>query len=216
MDTLDEVIHLLAAGERDQARAMVIRILQTDPQNVTGWRLLASLLDDPAQKMDCYRRIIAIAPDNQEAREKLQQSELIQPARTRNQPPAVEVSLPQKEERGDTPAPPLPVVPTTVSPASSLTAAQQPPAPAKGDFFRRMLVAAVGAGGAKLLGVQLASDQKSTAALEAITPEEIIKMAGGPLPPEERRVCPKCQATISIHAQRCEWCGARLEQDSKE
>ncbi|MBN2006677.1 MAG: hypothetical protein JXA21_25210 [Anaerolineae bacterium] len=218
MDTLDEVIQLFAAGERDRARTMVVRILQSDLQNVTAWRLLASLLDDPAQKMDCYRRIIAIAPDNQEAKEKLQQKEFTaQALPTQNQSPAVEMPLPPRETDDDILPPPPPIPPPPALPASSnaYTTTQPMQAPAKGDFLRRMLVAAVGTRAAKLLGVQSPeADQKNAANLEAITPDEIIKMAGGPLPPEERRQCPKCQATISVRARRCEWCGTPLEGES--
>jgi hypothetical protein len=43
-----------------------------------------------------------------------------------------------------------------------------------------------------------------------LTPEEIIQAAGGPLPPEERRKCPQCGATISKRADWCQWCGTRF------
>ena len=45
-----------------------------------------------------------------------------------------------------------------------------------------------------------------------ISPEEIIRLAGGPLPPEKRRKCPnpKCGATISKDAKKCSWCGRSL------
>jgi len=46
---------------------------------------------------------------------------------------------------------------------------------------------------------------------ESLAPDEIIQAAGGPLPPEERRKCPKCGATISKRASRCTWCGTRFE-----
>jgi len=214
MDTLDEAIHLLAAGERDSARAMVTRIVQTDPKSVTAWRLLASLLDDPAQKMECYRRIIAIAPDHLEAQEKLQQSK----------PAAQSATLPDQR---DDERPPMPVeeslvlvetLPSAIAAPSAQmrsTPDEEPsPAPAKNDFLQRMLVAAVGPGVAKLLGVKIDSDRKGAEVLK-ITPDDIINMAGGPLPPEERRQCPKCQATISIYAQRCEWCDAQLGEELK-
>jgi hypothetical protein len=43
-----------------------------------------------------------------------------------------------------------------------------------------------------------------------LTPGYIISLAGGALPPEERRACPECGATISKHAERCDWCGTWL------
>ena len=47
-------------------------------------------------------------------------------------------------------------------------------------------------------------------AADELTAADIIQLAGGPLPPEERRACPHCGATISKAATRCEWCGASL------
>ena len=43
----------------------------------------------------------------------------------------------------------------------------------------------------------------------ALSPEDIIQMAGGALPPEERRKCPnlKCNAIISKNDKKCSWCG---------
>ena len=37
-----------------------------------------------------------------------------------------------------------------------------------------------------------------------------MHLAGGARPPEERRPCPHCGATISKHATRCAWCGTFL------
>jgi hypothetical protein len=42
--------------------------------------------------------------------------------------------------------------------------------------------------------------------------ETIIRAAGEPLPPEERRRCPQCDATISKYATRCVWCDAWLDE----
>ncbi len=40
--------------------------------------------------------------------------------------------------------------------------------------------------------------------------EDILRLAGEPLPESERRKCPKCDAVISREAKRCEWCGQTL------
>jgi hypothetical protein len=46
----------------------------------------------------------------------------------------------------------------------------------------------------------------------------VIRTASGqievvePLPPEERTKCPNCDATVSIKAVKCEWCGKSLEE----
>lgn len=43
-----------------------------------------------------------------------------------------------------------------------------------------------------------------------LTPQEIIELAGQPLPVEERRNCPNCEAVISRHAKECPWCSVPL------
>jgi hypothetical protein len=43
-----------------------------------------------------------------------------------------------------------------------------------------------------------------------LSTEEIIRLAGGPLPPEKRTTCPQCGATISRDASWCQWCGTRF------
>jgi hypothetical protein len=43
-----------------------------------------------------------------------------------------------------------------------------------------------------------------------LSPEELIKAAGGPLPPEKRRKCPECGTTVPKQAVRCGWCGMQL------
>jgi len=43
-----------------------------------------------------------------------------------------------------------------------------------------------------------------------LTPQEILELAGQPLPVEERRNCPNCEAVISRHAKECPWCSVSL------
>lgn len=45
---------------------------------------------------------------------------------------------------------------------------------------------------------------------DELTPDEILRMAGDPLPEDKRRNCPKCDAVISRETTRCEWCGQIL------
>jgi hypothetical protein len=40
--------------------------------------------------------------------------------------------------------------------------------------------------------------------------QEIVRLAGDPIPEDERRKCPNCDAVISIDTIRCEWCGKNL------
>jgi len=45
---------------------------------------------------------------------------------------------------------------------------------------------------------------------DSLDTSDVIRLAGDPLPNDQRRKCPKCQAVISLDAKRCEWCGINL------
>jgi uncharacterized paraquat-inducible protein A len=47
-----------------------------------------------------------------------------------------------------------------------------------------------------------------------LTPDEIIKLAGGPLPPGERHRCHNCDAVISRAEAKCPWCSKSLHMSS--
>jgi RNA polymerase subunit RPABC4/transcription elongation factor Spt4 len=47
----------------------------------------------------------------------------------------------------------------------------------------------------------------------SLHPEDIIRLAGGPLPKEERRRCPSCRAVVSRSESRCPWCSALFAAD---
>jgi len=56
----------------------------------------------------------------------------------------------------------------------------------------------------------LISLSKPSPPQEPLTPEDVIRLAGGALPPAERQNCPKCDAVTSRDAAKCPWCGAPL------
>jgi hypothetical protein len=72
------------------------------------------------------------------------------------------------------------------------------------------------AGLLRLLGMQVTGLQAPAHAgdvrpqSEELSPDDVIQLAGGPLPPEERRACPQCGAVVPRSAEKCAWCGAPL------
>jgi len=72
------------------------------------------------------------------------------------------------------------------------------------------------AGLLRLLGVQVSGLRAPANSRDVrpqsgqLSPDDVIKLAGGPLPPEERRACPQCGAVIPRSARKCAWCGAPL------
>jgi tetratricopeptide (TPR) repeat protein len=55
-------------GHLDEAREYLGRAVQLAPGNVEAWLSLAAVEDEPAQKMACFEKILALEPDNVEAR----------------------------------------------------------------------------------------------------------------------------------------------------
>lgn len=62
----------------------------------------------------------------------------------------------------------------------------------------------------------LGDQQDATSKPGQFSPEVIIQLAGGPLPPEERRKCHNCGAVISRSDTRCPWCSAPLPASGDE
>lgn len=50
----------------------------------------------------------------------------------------------------------------------------------------------------------------------ALSPDVILRLAGGPLAPHERRNCPQCNAVVSRRDSRCPWCSAPLSDAKAE
>jgi tetratricopeptide (TPR) repeat protein len=68
MSELDLPKKLLEIGDRHGALEALNRILQTNPRDIDAWFLLIDVVEDPAQKADCYRQILKIDPDNEFAK----------------------------------------------------------------------------------------------------------------------------------------------------
>ncbi len=65
MSELDLPKRLIEFGDKAGALKELTRIVQADPKNVDAWFLMIDALDDPAKKVDCYRQILRLEPDNQ-------------------------------------------------------------------------------------------------------------------------------------------------------
>jgi hypothetical protein len=327
MDALDTVKRQIEAGDRVGTKRALFRILNADPYNVGAWTLLATVLDDPDQQADCYRRILAVDPDNGHAAERLRQ--LAAESTAGESPPAppfpkagvplrcpqcggttevrfvgelrdkravclycgTAVDLPDtyrrvthEREREENAWGTRIVEKTKTQTRSDRLAgdprsvqqeirqnldelarqveehggeivvtqenllgkgtprrvvltpeeirrlyddelvewfkergidldAPQGLCPGERVTIRRVIRRTGSRAGMPslraLLGGRRGGDDRSPQR-EPLSPDEIIALAGGALPPEERRACPKCGATISRDAARCEWCGVRF------
>ena len=202
MDPLDAVRRLITASDREGAKRALGSILRADPQNVSAWAMLAPLLKDPAQQADCYRQILRIEPHDREAATRLR---------------ALAGQAPPPETGGDRQPrdqfPPLTpdVLVRDVAPDFAGTRApiQEP---SLLEELRNLLGMNTGTGSTSHVTrpTTLIGLTKTAPPPEPLTPEDVIRLAGGALPPEQRQNCPKCAAVTSRDAAKCPWCGAPL------
>ena len=55
-------------GRRDEARDYLWRAAEMAPESIEAWLALAGVEDDPSAKVACFQRVLALEPDNVEAR----------------------------------------------------------------------------------------------------------------------------------------------------
>ncbi len=65
MSELDLPKRLLEFGDKPGAITELTKLLQAHPDDIDAWFLMVDAVDDPNKKVDCYRQILQIDPDNQ-------------------------------------------------------------------------------------------------------------------------------------------------------
>jgi len=70
---LHEAVQLAQAGRRDEARAQLLQIVQSDPNNEMAWLWLASVAADQPEYQRALNEVLRINPANHQARQLLVQ-----------------------------------------------------------------------------------------------------------------------------------------------
>jgi hypothetical protein len=234
MDSLDTIRHQINAGDREGARLALREVLKTEPDNADAWGLLAILLPDPAGKAECYRQILRVNPEDRQAAAWL---EALKPEIGRSPVGSVPVDIPPSGalDEGARPSegnldnleqdPELPGVPDSATgqlidqemgrfPSEDL--GRRPDAPAKRPGLLDRIVGRRQRTQPETGSVASPLDEGDVAAQPgSLNPADILRMAGGPLPPEERRKCQECGAVVSRNDSRCPWCSASLVDDGE-
>lgn len=234
MDSLDAIKHQINLGDREGARLALRKLLTAEPDNTGAWALLAILLADPAEKAECYTQILRVNPADRHAAAWLEALNLEmrrspadsmpvdrQPGDARDKEslsgvrdvdePVEELDLagPRDSTIGQ------PVDQEIGRDLSEDLARWPKTQPARPGFIDRIM------GRRKRVQPETGSlasvldDEASALQPGSLNPEDILRMAGGPLPPEERLKCPNCGAVVSRRDPRCPWCSASL-QDAGE
>ena len=198
---LDRIRHQVTTGDQRGARLALLELLEAEPNNPEAWALLATLLTDPAEQVRCYREVLRITPGDRQAATWLESltGKAAEPATEETDLEQLldDVDLPETGERAHLPH-------------LSREAAEWPSEPR--GFLDGLLDRLRGrtAGPDPEVEAMVLGHEELQSAAGAISPELILKLAGGPLAPEERCRCPKCDAVVSRRDQKCPWCSAIL------
>lgn len=69
--TVQSALEAAKQGDNNKALALLKQFLNTNPNDADAWLVLAAVVDDPARKRQCLKRVLALDPVNQAAREEL-------------------------------------------------------------------------------------------------------------------------------------------------
>ena len=74
-DRVRKAVEALRAGDNRRARRLLGEVVGDNPDNVAAWWYLSAVLEDPAQKISCLRRVLDLRPDHREAAQLLSRLE---------------------------------------------------------------------------------------------------------------------------------------------
>src|SRR3990170_1213783 len=70
-DTIRTAADLIRVGRREEARPLLARYLQANPDSVDAWMLMSMCISDRQRQVDCLRQVIRIQPDHSLAQSRL-------------------------------------------------------------------------------------------------------------------------------------------------
>src|SRR5215210_638691 len=105
IDLLQQGIAAARAGQREQARALLMQVVEVDERNEQAWLWLAGVVDTPEDIRTCLQNVLDLNPANQQAQQGLA---WVEQRYGLPEPPPAPVAPP--------PAPPEREVPTTPPP----------------------------------------------------------------------------------------------------
>lgn len=204
---LELIVERINAGDYQNAERALRSLLTEDPRNADAWMLLAGLVQDPLQKEACYQRVLRIDPGNRRAARRLEALSGQPPALTEleyERFEALKAGEAQVSADAETSS-------DVSSPMSAQAERKEDGTPSLEQHLQavRMRTGEQNQGFLSRLFPRRRKPKKKPGELSLA---EMIELAGGGLPPGERRQCPnpRCGATVSKDAQKCPWCGEAL------
>jgi len=131
----DEAIHkaadLIRVGRREEARPILARFLQANPDSANGWMLMSMCISNRQRQIDCLRQVLRLQPDHSLAQSRLAKLESgTGTVTTWPEPPPAPVEAPTVPPFSEGPLPPPPLRPPDRPAPAPPPPAAAPPAPA--------------------------------------------------------------------------------------
>src|SRR5215212_5323427 len=106
IDLLQQGIIAARAGNREEARALLMQVVEADERNEQAWLWLAGVVDAPEDIRTCLQNVLDLNPANQQAQQGLAWVE--QRHGPPAPPPAPVITAPMSSPERELPAPPAP------------------------------------------------------------------------------------------------------------
>jgi|GEM_PF-5985864 len=71
-DLLKKAIIAIKSGDKNQGKQLLIKILEENSQNELAWLWMSKCVDKNEHKIDCFKRVLEINPDNITAKQELE------------------------------------------------------------------------------------------------------------------------------------------------
>lgn len=100
---LSQAILAVETGNKVKARELLASVLRQNPKSADAWRWMAVALDDPAQKRQCWQRVLSLLPGDEQAVRALTGLEISQqaPVTPPQTPKRATKKRPKSRRRGD-------------------------------------------------------------------------------------------------------------------
>jgi tetratricopeptide (TPR) repeat protein len=179
-DLLSQGIVAARAGKREEARALLMQVVEGDERNEQAWLWLAGVVDAPEDIRTCLQNVLDLNPANQQAQQGLAWVE---------------------QRYGPTAPPPQPEAPAPMPPperAVQAVSAPQPPAPEQQRSYTGPTTKLAGAAVIPAIGTATAS-AAPVAPIIAAPPEHPCPYCGAPTVLKQQ-ACTQCRGDLMLRA----------------
>lgn len=216
---LQSIKQQIVKGNHEEARSRLVDYLRAEPDDADAWALLALLAREPAEQLQCYRQVLRIDPGNRQAATWVHSLSALASQSTGQRAASADHSASQRKvledpleaALADLDLPDVQEAEGQSTPRSAPTARLPSHSAADRQSTPRELLDRLSTAQESEFGPDLPQEESAPGtAAAALAPEDILRLAGGPLPKEERRKCPACGAVVSRKETRCAWCSSPL------